>query len=128
MVAVAVAMAPMTAAEKKQGQLLIRRASLEQQLRLVRMELKEQAIAIMRERKEKAKVAKEKVKVKTTAGTAVSKAERLRLCTVTGGMVGWSRDGKTRFGPGHECWQRMHRARGGKGGHKHTCGKVPYTR
>ena len=90
------------------------------------MELKETAVTIMKERKVKDKVLVE-AKAKA-AKAAVSKAERLRVCTVTGGMVGWSRDGKTRFGPGHECWQCMHRARGGKGGHKHTCGKVPYTR
>ena len=35
---------------------------------------------------------------------------------------------KTKFGAGGECWQCLHLARGGKGGHKHTCDKVPWRR
>ena len=54
--------------------------------------------------------------------------EGLHKCEKTGGMVGLSKDGKIRYGPGHHCWQCMHRARKGKGGHKHTCGKKPYAR
>ena len=84
---------------------------------------------LARERKEEAKKEKEKKAAKVRK-SMLKKPERcsLQLCKTTGGMVGWSRDGKTRFGPGFECWQCHHRARGGKGGHKHTCGKVPYAR
>ena len=35
---------------------------------------------------------------------------------------------KTKFGAGGECWQCIHLARGGKGGHKHTCGKTAWKR
>ena len=42
-------------------------------------------------------------------------------------MVGMSKEG-IQYGPGFECWQCMHRARGGKGGHVHSCNKAPYAR
>ena len=42
-------------------------------------------------------------------------------------MVGVSKDG-INYGPGYNCWQCMHRARGGKGGHVHSCSKEPYAR
>ena len=106
--------------------LILKRASLEQALRIVRLELKEAAAEIIRERKAAAKkdrlqkVAKRLIKGKVR--------EDLHKCKKTGGMVGLSKDGKTRYGPGYECWQCMHRARDGKGGHKHTCKKIPYAR
>ena len=118
-----------TASQLKSDALIARRAVLEQELRDVRMQLKEVSLEIARERKAKAKEEKEK-KVEKVKKGALKKSERvsLRICTTTGGMVGWSRDGKTRYGPGYACWQCEHRARGGAGGHKHTCGKVPYAR
>ena len=42
-------------------------------------------------------------------------------------MVGVSKEG-IQYGPGYECWQCMHQARGGKGGHVHSCNKTPYAR
>ena len=114
-----------TAAEKRQIALLVKRASLEQALRSVRMELKDVAVVIHKERK---------AKLKTTVITTINKQKavrevpRLHKCPKTGGMVGMAKDGNTIYGPGHDCWQCMHRARGGKGGHKHTCGKTPYGR
>ena len=35
---------------------------------------------------------------------------------------------KAKVDAGGECWQCMHLARGGKGGHKHTCGKTAWKR
>ena len=35
---------------------------------------------------------------------------------------------KTKFGVGGECWQCIHLVRGGKGSHKHTCGKTAWER
>ena len=137
-----------TPAQIRSDMLIARRAHLEQELRDVRMQLKECAVEMARERKAKArkemeakevKVAKEKGKVekeekkekavKVKKGK-LKKTERfsLRICKATGCMVGWSRDGKTRYGPGYECWQCEHRAKGKAGGHKHSCGKVPYAR
>ena len=86
-------MAP-TAAEKRQDALILKRASLEQALRIVRLELKESAAEIIRERKAAAKkdrlqkVAKRLIKGKVREG--------LHKCKKTGGMVGLSKDGKTR--------------------------------
>ena len=125
-----------TATQIKSDMLIARRAALEQELRDVRMELKEVAVEIAKERKEKAKEEKakkaarvEKVKEKVKK-VMLKKTERfsLRICKVTGCMVGWSRDGKTRYGPGYVCWQCEHRANGKLGGHRHSCGKVPYAR
>ena len=42
-------------------------------------------------------------------------------------MVVVSKEG-IRYGPGFDCWQCMHQARGGKGGHLHSCSKDPYVR
>ena len=118
-----------TAAQIKSDQLIARRATLEQELRDVRMQLKEASLELAKERKEKAKEEKEKKAEKVKKG-ALKKTERLslRICKTTGAMVGWSREGKTRYGPGYACWQCEHRARGKPGGHKHSCGKVPYAR
>ena len=118
-------MAP-TAAERKQDMLILKRASLEQALRIVRLELKETAAEIIRERKSAAKKAIEQKAARFLVKSKVR--EGLHKCEKTGGMVGLSKDGKIRYGPGHHCWQCMHRARKGKGGHKHTCGKKPYAR
>ena len=118
-------MAP-TAAERKQEALILKRATLEQALRICRMELKDAAVEVMKERKAAAKAAVAKAAAKFMGKSKVS--EGLHKCKKTGGMVGLSKDGKTRYGPGHHCWQCMHRARKGKGGHKHTCGKKPYAR
>ena len=117
------------AAQLKSDALVARRAWLEQELSVVRIQLKEARVEMAKEMKEKAKEEKEKKAEKVKKG-ALKKTERvsLRICKTTGGMVGWSRDGKTRYGPGYACWQCEHRARGGAGGHKHTCGKVPYAR
>ena len=113
-----------TATEKKEQQLLLRRATLEQQLRSCRMELKAVAVQLAKERK-------------ASVATAVLKRPRsdseqidggLKVDPVSGGMCGWSKEDKCRYGPGFACWQCMHRARGGKCGHYHTCGKKPYAR
>ena len=118
-----------TAAQIKSDALIARRAALEQELRDIRTQLKEANLEMAKERKEKAKEEKAKKAEKVKKGM-LKKTERrsLQICKVTGGMVGWSRDGKSRYGPGFACWQCDHRARGGAGGHKHTCGKVPYAR
>ena len=118
-------MAP-TAAERKQEALILKRATLEQALRICRMELKEAAAEVMKERKAAAKAEVAKKAAKFMGKSKVR--EGLHKCEKTGGMVGLSKDGKIRYGPGHHCWQCMHRARKGKGGHKHTCGKKPYAR
>ena len=121
-------MAP-TATQIKSDMLIARRAKLEQELRDVRMQLKEVAVEMAKERKEKAKEEKAKKAEKVKKGM-LKKTERrsLQICKTSGGMVGWSRDGKTRYGPGYACWQCEHRANGKLGGHKHSCGKVPYAR
>ena len=115
-------MAP-SAAVREQAMLVAKKARLEQELKICRMQLHLAAQKVMKEKKEEAKV-------KEQAKRARKEGERpkMQVDKKTGGIVGWSQDGKVRFGPGYECWQCMHRARGGKGGHKHTCDKVPYAR
>jgi len=115
-------MAP-SALQKKQAALVARKAFLEQELKLVRMELQLVAVKVIKESKQAAKDREQKARAK-----AEGKRPGLQKDPVSGGLVGWSQDGKVRFGPGHACWQCHHRARGGKGGHKHTCGKVRYAR
>ena len=119
-----------TLAELKSDALILRRAALEQDLRDVRTQLREVNLEMAKERKDKAKAATAKAEQVKKAKGMLKKTERrsLQICKATGGMVGWSRDAKTRYGPGFACWQCDHRARGGAGGHKHTCGKVPYAR
>ena len=118
-----------TAAQLKSDALVARRAWLEQELSVVRIQLKAVRVEMAKEMKEKAKEEKEK-KVEKGKAKVVKKGERisLRICKKNGWMAGWSRDGQTRYGPGYACWQCEHRAKGKPGGHKHSCGKVPYAR
>ena len=128
-------MAP-SALEIKSDMLIARRAKLECELRDVRMKLKEVAVDLARERRAQAKKEREEKEKKVAAvkekvkKSMLKKTERfsLRICKENRWMVGWSRDGKTRYGPGYVCWQCEHRANGKLGGHRHSCGKVPYAR
>ena len=90
------------------------------------------SIQVVKERREAEKAVKDKMKTKmkadvTTKGKSVVKT-KMSVDPVHRWIIGWSKDGKVQYGPDHECWQCMHRARGGAGGHKHSCGKLPYVR
>ena len=112
----------LSTAQKKQAELVATKARLEQELKVVRLKLQLVATEILKEEKQKAKDQEQ-------AKRAKKEGERPKMkITKDNVVVGWSKDGKTRYGFGYECWQCQHRAGGGKGGHKHTCGKVPYAR
>ena len=113
----------LSAAEKEQAMLVAKKARLEQELKVCRMRLHIVAGKVMKEEK-----LKEKAKEQAKRAKKEGERPKMQVDQKTGGIVGWSRDGKIRFGPGFQCWQCHHRARGGKGGHKHTCAKVPYAR
>ena len=112
----------LSAAQKQQALLVAQKARLEQELKVVRMKLQLAALKVLKEEKLKEKAKEQAVRAR-------KEGERPKMqVTNTNHVVGWSKDGKTRFGWGYECWQCHHRANGGKGGHKHTCGKVQYAR
>ena len=112
----------LSAAQTQQALLVAQKARLEQELKVVRMKLQLAALKVLKEEKLKEKAKEQAVRAR-------KEGERPKMqVTNTNHVVGWSKDGKTRFGWGYECWQCHHRARGGKGGHKHTCGKVAYAR
>ena len=112
----------LSTAQKKQAELVATKARLEQELKVVRMKLQLVASDILKEEKQKAKAKEQAIRAK-------KEGERPKMkITATNHVIGWSKDGKVRYGFGFECWQCQHRAGGGKGGHKHTCGKVPYAR
>ena len=112
----------LSAAQKEQTVLVATKARLEQELKVVRLKLQLVATKILKEEKQKARDQEQ-------AKRAKKEGERPKMkVTKDNVVVGWSRDGKTRYGWGYECWQCQHRAGGGRGGHRHTCGKVPYAR
>ena len=115
-------MAVLSKSQKQQAMLIAQKARLEQELKIVRLKLQLIAVTVLKEEKLKTKAKEQAVRAK-------KEGERPKLqVTKSNHMVGWSKDGKVRYGWGYECWQCQHRAGGGKGGHKHTCGKVPYAR
>ena len=113
----------LSAAVRKQNMLIEKKARLEQELKVCRMELHVIAGVVMKEKK-----GEQKAKEQAHRARKEGERPRMQVDKKSGGIVGWSRDGKIRFGPGFQCWQCHHRLRGGKGGHKHTCGKAPYAR
>ena len=112
----------LSAAQKQQALLVAQKARLEQELKVVRMKLQLAALKVLKEEK-----LKEKAKEQAKRARKEGEHPKMQV-TKDNVVVGWSRDGKTRYGWGYECWQCQHRAGGGKGGHRHTCGKVPYAR
>ena len=55
---------------------------------------------------------KQKEKANEQAARARKEGERPKMkVTTTNHVIGWSRDGKIRFGWGYECWQWRHKAR-----------------
>ena len=144
--------------EARENHLLHLIALKQQEIRHIREELKALAVEKAKTKKAEAKakanmlaVSRKTAKTTTAATTAAAKSKgavkklQLKTCkrscsVVTDGelkglhkhpdhkyMVGVCKEG-IRCGPGYECWQCMHRARGGKGGHVHSCKKVPYAR
>ena len=79
--------------------LVAKKARLEQELKVVPMKLQIVAVKVLKDEK-----LKEKAKEQAARARKEGERPKMQVDKKTGGIVGWSRDGKIRFGPGFQCW------------------------
>ena len=116
--------------EQKSEARLDLRAARAEIAKMKKSNLRNEVKGMQKEEMTKPKAAKGAVEpiIKKTAIKQFVKRAKMTICPKTKAIVGWSKDGTIEYGPGKVCWQCERRAQNKRGGHAHSCGRVPYSR